>query len=1072
MRSFFIFIFSLCALAVMTTAASAKTLVQQPDYSAETDNYSCGYFSQTFIPSGVFNGIELKAYNSQFTYYYVFIDEIDPNTQSESNVGFVTVPVSMAILDWNTLTAKFNDITPVAGKIYRVTVRTYGNTFKLRGSTSDASYQDGSVFGDSLNGIRDLYFKVIEFPTVSQIGQFKGDGTTAISAGGDIGEESKVVFKATISSPYEEDVTAEVKINGNVVGSDSSSTNSDTSIEKENISSGYYQWYLNVIDEDGNASGLIDGSYFNASDIPFSTNTVQLSVSEGAAATGNSITMRETLYDRDGHQSKFQVELRQINEPFTGVEDSGFKTSSVVNSGQSADIEFNNLLKRKYHWRSRVIDSENHTSYWREFGTPGNVDFMVGNWTESSPVEQAEAGYQTPYSTYNVFQSLGNGLSGTATAIHLRAQAGWTRNVMLNILECNSNMVGFDTNTSAGCSLIFPNYIVISPDSNNYIDYPLNITFNPDKFYILDFYQEWKLYGSTDFGSYINGSIGSYGDPNNYDDVGNLKQAYLKIDGVSQATPIITPFWAAISNTPILELRDKPIYNTENIIKKLPKDWVVKVTSTDNNYDYQTGEDDDGYNWYYVENVTDGKTGWMAAVNRSDNTTYLSYDGSKQSEYADNVAVLNTTNERIPVIIDAVNDYYGNTNTSDSLYGTGGNGNHFFTNLVSASTSIGFPINAIPAMVRRESGSNLDNEICSALSDGGIGLLQITSSDLKGLGSGLIDQTGIASDCKLNQESSLYYSNTKQGIYASVKDAFRALQSKAASTESAQPYSDQNINLSTKEMRVLSTVYRYNQGSPFQTQAAYETYTNKDNWSSSVEDDIWDNYLSHLTSQTRFSNKSSAISWMTNVRSTCASSQSFGSCMNQLISIGLLTGDPLYLDHIANYLKTNQSPFGSSHEDETLAENMEYVNNNAAIIHLGSPGELHIRDKYGRVSGLVDGVVKQEVSNVFYDQDNGGFTIFFPQDDLQYEVEGNKTGEYGLAITMFKNGKLLSFNANAIHTNNGERHLYEVNWEGLKDGKSDAITVKMNHNNKESIIKIGSKLRVDSNNYPIKEIKK
>jgi hypothetical protein len=36
-----------------------------------------------------------------------------------------------------------------------------------------------------------------------------------------------------------------------------------------------------------------------------------------------------------------------------------------------------NLPNGNYHWQMRVMDEQGNLSEWREFGTPGNVDFTI-----------------------------------------------------------------------------------------------------------------------------------------------------------------------------------------------------------------------------------------------------------------------------------------------------------------------------------------------------------------------------------------------------------------------------------------------------------------------------------------------------------------------------------------------------------------------------------------------------------------------------------------------------------------------------------------------------------------------
>ncbi len=258
------------------------------------------------------------------------------------------------------------------------------------------------------------------------------------------------------------------------------------------------------------------------------------SISEGTAIRESTVIFKAKLTDPDSHQVKLQIELRQINEPFTGMDDGGILNSDFVNSGSGATIIRPALIERKYHWRVRAIDSRGIATNWQEFGISGNVDFLIGDWSAFTEVSQKDFSYTTNV-VPNVYQSLGNGLSGTATAIELRGFPAywWTDLVKFSILECRSQLVGFNVQFSNfECSHITETFVV-RPDSSGYINQPINITFNPDKYYAIFFYQDWKISGSTNLDNYPNGSIGSFGSVN----VGELKQAYFYLVGAKMASP-------------------------------------------------------------------------------------------------------------------------------------------------------------------------------------------------------------------------------------------------------------------------------------------------------------------------------------------------------------------------------------------------------------------------------------------------------------------------------------------------------------------------------------------------------
>lgn len=102
-----------------------------------------------------------------------------------------------------------------------------------------------------------------------------------------------------------------------------------------------------------------------------------ISIPEGDTTTESTVIFKANLDDPDDDQVKLQVELRQMNEPFTGVDDGGILTSDFVNSGNEVAVTRSELINGQYHWRVRAVDDKGNTSEWQEFGQAGNVDFEV-----------------------------------------------------------------------------------------------------------------------------------------------------------------------------------------------------------------------------------------------------------------------------------------------------------------------------------------------------------------------------------------------------------------------------------------------------------------------------------------------------------------------------------------------------------------------------------------------------------------------------------------------------------------------------------------------------------------------
>jgi PKD repeat protein len=102
------------------------------------------------------------------------------------------------------------------------------------------------------------------------------------------------------------------------------------------------------------------------------------------------------------------------------------------------------------------------------------------------------------------------------------------------------------------------------------------------------------------------------------------------------------------------------------------------------------------------------------------------------------------------------------------------------------------------------------------------------------------------------------------------------------------------------------------------------------------------------------------------------------------------------------------------------------------IAHLASPGELRIYDSHGRVTGMVNGEVKEEIpDSSYYD---GNAVIFSALDSYTYEVVGTDDGTYGLDITFVKDGNATTFSRTNTPIAPAAVHEYSIDWSALSQG--------------------------------------
>lgn len=431
-----------------------------------------------------------------------------------------------------------------------------------------------------------------------------------------------------------------------------------------------------------------------------------------------------------------------------------------------------------------------------------------------------------------------------------------------------------------------------------------------------------------------------------------------------------------------------------DVIKTVPSGWVLKVATTT---DAVTGQpvEIDGYEWYGVVDMTDGAVGWMASKDLSTGTIYLPYDVSIQSdlEAKATTTLYQTKETRIPVITQAVDNYYTTTTISNTLYG-GGGGLDGYDNFQTFIQESAFPKELILAITAEESGNDeFNNEICAGTLDGGVGIMQITSTGAKGLGSGLFNKLKLG-DCNEKTTEwvgfqSQFYSNAFQGIYANIKDGFRVLQDKFAQAvrimqnpKIISPCSlvIENTEVTCMDLKQILTVWGYN-GFGKNAQGNYA------------------DYLGRIAQKLKDLNT---------------------------YFVGTIDSN-------------NQTALYGVSDKLTLA------NNNKQLIKLNSPGELQVIDSENNITGVVDGIMKEDIPLSLYEVESKGVAVFFPGDIRRYKVVGTSDGEYGLDIDYTKNGVLRIFKAISIPTTFGEIHEYLIDWDALDRGER-GVTVQIDTN--------------------------
>ncbi|MFC1786832.1 NosD domain-containing protein, partial [Halobacteriota archaeon] len=97
---------------------------------------------------------------------------------------------------------------------------------------------------------------------------------------------------------------------------------------------------------------------------------------------------------------------------------------------------------------------------------------------------------------------------------------------------------------------------------------------------------------------------------------------------------------------------------------------------------------------------------------------------------------------------------------------------------------------------------------------------------------------------------------------------------------------------------------------------------------------------------------------------------------------------------------------------------------------LSSPAEIRIYDSQGNVTGLVDGIIKEEIPNSIYDEESETIVVFSPEyiNSYSYKVAGTEEGTYGLNISAVEDGEANIFAVTNFSTTNKTTHQYDINW--------------------------------------------
>ena len=108
---------------------------------------------------------------------------------------------------------------------------------------------------------------------------------------------------------------------------------------------------------------------------------------------------------------------------------------------------------------------------------------------------------------------------------------------------------------------------------------------------------------------------------------------------------------------------------------------------------------------------------------------------------------------------------------------------------------------------------------------------------------------------------------------------------------------------------------------------------------------------------------------------------------------------------------------------------------NIKLPKIFSPVELRVYDSEHRLSGVLNGVVKEDIPFSYYIFENETLFIFNATDIYSYEIFGIDNEDYNFSISSVENSSLLFFNSTNIPTIIGATHVYSINWSALSQGE-------------------------------------
>ncbi len=839
----------------------------------------------------------------------------------------------------------------------------------------------------------------------------------------------------------------------------------------------------------------------NAVQIPTIASTTQYKsdgttpINEGSSTTESIVFFKAFLNSSSSNALQLQIQISTTSS-FTNVFTA---TSTSVSPATYATTTSPTLADASYYWRGRALDTvTNATSSWQQFGTDNVLDFVV-NTATTTLAEISDGSVKALYHLEDAIDSSGNGYDLTNNG-----STGFNTGKLHNAADFGSNnstkylQIGDNLSITSGAMSMSAwvkfntiasgdQEVVSVVDGGTQVAYGIEYTGSINTLYCernrwnsVNQVASWTnggsglstdtwyhivcTYDGSDLRLYVNndlkagptaasgvGSSGAYtgtgvGAHGGYPSGGGYGKISALIDEVVITNSALstdkisdlynngngrevcvtagcggTPasYYAQIQNAITLNLRQDPS-TSSTILKTLPADWTVYVSSTVS----ATGTTviSNGYKWFDVIDKTDGVEGWMAAS--SSGETYLSYVTSTSQADFEGMAstTFSASSTRAEKIVDAVNWYWDHISSTDSLYNTGFS--YLFSATSSASSTWIFPKELFYAMASREDGGGFAFNNQQISFDYGHGIMQLTPYQV------------------WSHEPSNWASNTEDvPMYGSHIVIPPCAMIATDTYTNCYTYAGTHNSTGTKTYKD----YGYSNAS-----TTYKFYANK---SQSIYANIKDG-LNIL--KNKYTHKASST--------VTASSTVFQPYEREWLratwGYNGLDLDSTYLSDVAAkmdtfsdyYSSTGTRMVATSTFTVDLANKLRIANDYKEEAVVFSPVEVSITDSADRTTGMVNGVIKEEIPDSAYNSERKAVAVFFSNDTYTYTIKGIGNGTYGLLIDHPENGSKVDIYAPAIPVKIGEVHTYTVDWDAVAKGNK-GVTVEIDSNGDDIIDK-------------------